>query len=431
MSDLHKLASRLMTLEDKLIGCMRCGNCQAVCPMFGATKMEGDVARGKMALVGDLAHELFKDPQAVADKLGRCLLCGSCQAGCPSGVKIMDIFMEAREIVYNYIGLGPLKKAIFRILLAKPKLFNVAMRVGSPASRLLFKKNNTAQDTVSAPLLKGLIGDRHLRSLPLTPLHAQVGALDQPRIHGGIRIVFFPGCMGDKYYVDMAKACLKVFKHHLVPVFMSPDFACCGIPAISSGDGEGMIAELRKNLAILEDQDFDYLVTPCGSCTATIKEIWPKYAERISPAAAAEAQKIAEKTLDVTQFIVNVLGVQAVEPNATAKTVTYHDSCHLRKGLGVTKEPRTLLQANPNYRLVEMKEAERCCGCGGSFTLYHYDLSQQIGQRKRDNIIASGARVASAACPACMMQMEDVLSHNKDNVIVKHPVEIYAESLPD
>ncbi|MDO5536925.1 MAG: (Fe-S)-binding protein, partial [Desulfovibrionaceae bacterium] len=63
------------------------------------------------------------------------------------------------------------------------------------------------------------------------------------------------------------------------------------------------------------------------------------------------------------------------------------------------------------------------------FTLYHYDLSKQIGQRKRDNVVASGAEVASAACPACMMQLEDVLSHNNDSVIVKHPVEIYAETL--
>ncbi len=127
MSELKKLASRLMTLDDKLIFCMKCGNCQAVCPMFGATHMEADVARGKLALIGNLAHEVIRDPEAVADKLGRCLLCGSCQANCPSGVRIMDIFMEARELVYAYLGLNPVKKMIFRILLAKPDLFNFTM----------------------------------------------------------------------------------------------------------------------------------------------------------------------------------------------------------------------------------------------------------------------------------------------------------------
>ncbi len=429
MADVKSLVRRLMTLEDRLIACMRCGNCQAVCPMFGATHKEGDVARGKLALVDDLAHEMFRDPEAVADKLGRCLLCGSCQANCPSGVHIMDVFMEAREIVYNYLGLSVIKKAIFRVMLAKPWLFNISMRIGSPASRLLFRKTQTPQGTVTSPLLRPLIEDRHIRSLPVRPLHARVGALNEPRKAGGLKVAFFPGCMGDKYYVDMAEACVKVLHHHDVAIFLSSNFACCGIPAVSSGDGQGMVDELRKNLAILETATFDYLVTPCGSCTATIKEYWPKYAARIDDAAAGLAKAIAAKTMDITQFLVDVLGVKAVTPNANAVSVTYHDSCHLRKGLGVVSQPRQLVQANPAYRFVEMKEAERCCGCGGSFTLYHYDLSRQIGQRKRDNVVASGARVVSAACPACMMQLEDVLSHNGDPVTVKHPVEIYAETL--
>ena len=131
MKDLKQLATRLMELDDRLAACMKCGNCQAVCPMFGATHMEGDVARGKIVLIENLAHEVLRDPKAVAEKLSRCLLCGSCQAGCPSGVKNMEIFMEAREIVYTYLGLSVVKKMIFRILLAKPKFFNFSMRVGA------------------------------------------------------------------------------------------------------------------------------------------------------------------------------------------------------------------------------------------------------------------------------------------------------------
>ena len=143
----------------------------------------------------------------------------------------------------------------------------------------------------------------------------------------------------------------------------------------------------------------------------------------------ALAREIAGKAMDVCEFMVKVLDVKAVQPNPHAVPVTYHDSCHLKKGLGVFREPRTVIQANPAYRLVEMKEADRCCGCGGSFTLYHYDLAKQIGQRKRDNIVASGAAIVSAGCPACMMQMEDVLSHNADAVAVRHPVELFAETL--
>ena len=286
-----------------------------------------------------------------------------------------------------------------------------------------------AQQTVNSPLLRPLIGDRHIRSLPNVPLHAKVGNLNEPRKFGGLKIAFYPGCMGDKYYVGMAEACLKVFKHHNVAVYMSSDFACCGIPAVSSGDGKAMVMYLRKNLELLGDVDFDYIVTPCGSCAGTMKEYWPKYAHRIDDTAYYLAKNIAKKTMDVTQFIVDVLGVHAMQPRDNAVDVTYHDSCHLRKGLGVHTQPRELLQANPGYHYVEMKEADRCCGCGGSFTLFHYDLSKQIGQRKRDNIVNSNARIVAAACPACMMQLEDVLASNHDSVTVKHPVEIYAESL--
>ena len=78
-----------------------------------------------------------------------------------------------------------------------------------------------------------------------------------------------------------------------------------------------------------------------------------------------------------------------------------------------------------------MKEADRCCGCGGSFTLFHYDLSKKIGQRKRENIVNSGASAVASGCPACMMQLSDMLSQNEDAVQVKHPIEIYAEMLPN
>lgn len=122
-----------------------------------------------------------------------------------------------------------------------------------------------------------------------------------------------------------------------------------------------------------------------------------------------------------------------VSPKTQAKgqtKVTYHESCHLQKSLGVSKQPRDLIRMNPGYNLVEMAEANRCCGCGGSFTLTHYDLSLKMGQRKRDNVIASGAEVVATGCPACMMQLSDMLARNNDPVQVKHTIEIYAESLP-
>ena len=429
MSDLQKLARRLLALEDRIAACMKCGLCQAVCPMFGATMMEADVARGKLALIDNLAHEMFNDPEALADKLGRCLLCGSCEANCPSGVKIMEVFMEAREIVYAYIGLHPLKKIIFRTLLATPTVFNLAMRVGAPMQGLIFRKSKDAQGTVCAPLLNFMLGDRHIHALAKKPLHAMYGDLDEPRQMGGLRVAFFPGCVADKMYTRMGDACIRVLHHHGVAIYMPSGFACCGIPALSSGDAKGMVKEMKINLALLEDMSFDYLLTPCGSCTSTIKELWPRYAERLGAIEKGLAQRLAARTMDINEFLVKVIGVKPAETKPNARKVTYHDSCHLKKALGVAQEPRDVIRSNPYLQLVEMKEADRCCGCGGSFNLFHYDLSRQIGQRKRDNAVATGAEIVAMGCPACMLQFEDVLSHNEDAMQVKHTIELYAESL--
>ncbi|MFR0876033.1 MAG: 4Fe-4S dicluster domain-containing protein [Bilophila wadsworthia] len=117
MDELTQLANALMALDDKLAACMKCGFCQAFCPMYMTTRIEGDLTRGKIALVENLAHRIIEDPEAVNEKLSRCLLCGSCQANCPSGVKTTDIFLEARAIVANLSGALGHQEGAFRMLL--------------------------------------------------------------------------------------------------------------------------------------------------------------------------------------------------------------------------------------------------------------------------------------------------------------------------
>jgi glycolate oxidase iron-sulfur subunit len=109
--------------------------------------------------------------------------------------------------------------------------------------------------------------------------------------------------------------------------------------------------------------------------------------------------------------------------------MTIHDPCHLKKSLGIAQPPRTLIQANPRAGFQEMPEADRCCGCGGSFNLQHYEISASIGRRKRDNIVQSGYTLVATSCPACMLQMADMLSRAGASVPVRHVIEFYPESL--
>ncbi len=151
----------------------------------------------------------------------------------------------------------------------------------------------------------------------------------------------------------------------------------------------------------------------------------------LPPSEQADIAALADKTLDISQFLVDKLGITAPAGSISDSPVpvTYHDPCHLKKSLGVAAQPRALLQADPGLRLQEMAEPDWCCGCGGSFNLQNYEISARIGKRKADNILASGASLVATGCPACMLQITDLLSQAGGKVRVKHVLELYAEAL--
>jgi glycolate oxidase iron-sulfur subunit len=430
MQDMKKLAQLLKQIEDQLVVCMRCGMCQSVCPVFAETGRESDVARGKLALLDGLLQEMFTDPDGVQERLLRCLLCGSCAANCPSGVKVLDIFIKARAIITSYKGLSPVKKIIFRKMLARPQLFDQLMEWGSKLQGIFIKPVDELLGTSCARFVSPL-GDRHFSSLAPKSFHRMVPYLNTPAGVSGMKVGFFVGCVIDKVFPKIAQTVLHAMKHHGVGVFIPKDAGCCGIPALSSGDTDTFNNLVRYNLKIFSAEKFDVLVTACATCTSTIKKLWPTLAEDLSSQELDRVKDLADRTMDISQFLVEKLGImEAVRTGNKEKTrITYHDPCHLKKSLGIATQPRTVIKANPAYEFMEMKEADQCCGCGGSFNLQHYDLSSAIGKHKRDNIVDSGCSVVATSCPACMLQISDMLSQAGDRVKVKHAVEIYAESL--
>ncbi|OGR34598.1 MAG: (Fe-S)-binding protein [Desulfovibrionales bacterium GWA2_65_9] len=429
MADMHELLRLLGELDDQLVSCMRCGMCQAVCPIYGQSGREGDVARGKIALLEGLAHELVKDPQGVQDKVTRCLLCGSCAANCPSGVKALDIFLKARVILTGYLGLSKVKQLIFRGMLTKPGLFNALLSVASKFQGLVTSPVNDIIGSSCSRWLEPVLGERHLMLLDKRPLHKDVPSLNTPAGKSGLKVAFFPGCLADKIFPRVGHAVLKVLQHHGVGVYLPTGQACCGIPALSAGDKQSFEKLVRANLDVFSGHDFDALVTPCATCTSTMKKIWPTMAAGMSAKDQQRISELSAKVMDVNAFVVDHLSLTPPEPKAGAMSVTVHDPCHLKKSLGVSVQPRTVLRMNPAYKVVEMDASDACCGCGGSFTLQHAEISAKIGMQKRDNIVGSHAQVVATGCPACMLQISDMLSRSGDQIAVRHPMEIYAESL--
>ena len=142
------------------------------------------------------------------------------------------------------------------------------------------------------------------------------------------------------------------------------------------------------------------------------------------------ANRLAQQTIDINQFLID-----EIKPMASAgdhnmsRTVTYHDPCHLKKSLNVFNQPRAIINAAAGYELKEMAESDWCCGMGGSFNLQYYDISKGIGMKKAAQIKRTGADVLATGCPACMIQISDMLSQADATIAVRHPIELLAETL--
>jgi glycolate dehydrogenase iron-sulfur subunit len=426
---MEELARLMRDLEEQLGVCMRCGMCQVVCPVFEQTGREADVARGKLALLDGLLRQLFEDPDGVRLRLEKCLLCGSCAANCPSGVSVLEIFLKARGILTGYMGLSPTKRLMLRGLLGHPKFFDRLVEWGARFQGLLTRPANDVLGTSCARLVSPVLGDRHFRQLADHPFHRTVASLDRPPGPSGITVALFVGCLIDKLFPTVARATVDVLEAHDFGIFVPGDQGCCGIPALSGGDLSTFRELMAHNLRRFSEGRFDVLVTACATCTATLREIWPVMAGK---ALAGQARRLAEKTMDINQFLVGTADVRSMEKNAFLTppvTVTYHDPCHLKNTLKIWEEPRALITAGGDYHLVEMDRADACCGMGGSFNLKYYEISARIGQRKAEQITATGADILATGCPACMVQISDMLSKSGSRIRVRHPVEIHADTL--
>ncbi len=431
MDKMQKLARGVKRLEKEVAACTRCGMCQAHCPLFERTRKEADVSRGKLVLINGLIDGLFKDAQGVSERLQRCLLCGSCAHGCPSGVDTVGIFIRARAIIAQYLGLPFTKKLLFQKILSNPERFNGFMNLAAGFQKVFFREENNAQGTSCARIASPLLRRRHLVPLTETAFNRSLHHQDVRKEGKGVKVAFFVGCLIDKAFPGIGHSVVDVLDHFRAGIFIPADQGCCGIPALAAGDLKTFETLVRHHVDLFSAEKCDYLVTACATCSSTIIKLWPALMKDKDRELFKKIQALAEKTVDISWLMDKRFDLSAAVPDSGKKheVITYHDPCHLKKSLGVFEEPRRVILASGND-LREMKNSDACCGMGGSFNLMHYDLSTGIGQIKAENIIATGCTTVATSCPACMMQISDMLAKTGQPVRVKHPVEIYAEALP-
>ena len=206
-------------------------------------------------------------------------------------------------------------------------------------------------------------------------------------------------------------------------VYVPRKQGCCGIPALSSGDGSLVTRLADNNVQAFSANHVDFVITACASCNGGIGEHYKTMNE--------DYRVFTDKVIDFSVFLKDNglfadLGRREKWP--TRKRVTYHDPCHL-KTQGITDEPRELLKSLPNVEFVEMEKASSCCGLGGTFSVHHYDTSKEIGAIKSEGIRDSGAEFVATGCPGCIMQLQDMINHAELKVKAVHILELIGKAL--
>ena len=214
----------------------------------------------------------------------------------------------------------------------------------------------------------------------------------------------FVTCVVDQFYPEIGESTVRVLRRLGVDVDFPEDQTCCGQPAFNSGFRSDAKPLARRFLDTFEKADA--VVIPSGSCTAMVRVFYSELFHD-EPGMAAKIHSVAGKTFELTEFIVDVLGVPRLSesPGAPRRTVTYHEGCHLRREIGVTTQPRALIEATPGVDLVEMEQAEVCCGFGGTFAVKYADISGAMLADKLRNVADTGADAVVSCDSTCLMQI--------------------------
>lgn len=236
------------------------------------------------------------------------------------------------------------------------------------------------------------------------------------------RVGLFVTCLVDLMRPSVGIAALRLLQATGAEVIVPAAQTCCGQPAYNSGDLDTARAFARKLLR--EFRDCDYIVAPSGSCAGMIRVHYPRlFAD---DPLLADVEVLAGRTYELTDFLVNIAKIEHV-PGRFAGTVTYHDSCSGLRELGVAAQPRALLARVEGLALQEMREAQACCGFGGTFAVKFSDISARMADNKCANIAATGADAVVAGDLGCLLHLEGRLRRQGDDKTrVLHVAEVLA-----
>jgi len=411
--------------------CVKCGACLAVCPVYREDRGEGHSPRGKLALIEGESEKVIAQTTGYRRYIETCLLCGACQEVCPSGVRSIEAFLSAREDLAERKGMGPGKGFVLRNLLKAAWMVRMAVRTGGAFQRLAFARipaDSGLRRRIPLPLVA------HDRLVPSVAPDFFTELFEGVVREGeGPRVGVFPGCMVNYFFPAIGEDIVRLLGVLEATVVVPAGQGCCGMPALAGGARQTAVELARRNLEAFEGFSLDAVVTGCGSCGGNIKENY-RALLREAGVSPARIEAFVPRVLDISEFLARsgfsgFLRKDGRGPGPV-QTVTYHHPCHLARLQGVRNEPLDLIRSLPGVVYLPLRDPERCCGMGGSFSLEHYALAKRIGDAKVADIRATGARVVATSCPACILHIRDGLRRNGiEGVEVVHVAQVLFRSL--
>jgi L-lactate dehydrogenase complex protein LldE len=232
----------------------------------------------------------------------------------------------------------------------------------------------------------------------------------------------FVTCLVDLFRPVIGFAAVKLIEDAGCRVSVPQSQTCCGQPAYNSGDRNDAIAIAKQVVHTFEP--YDYVVAPSGSCAGMLKV---HYADLLGsdPQWGPKAAAFSAKTYELVSFLVDVRGMAKVDA-AFAGPVTYHDSCSGLRELGIRNQPRKLLKSVAGLKLTELKDADVCCGFGGTFCIKYPDISNAIVERKTAEIAASNAGTLLAGDLGCLLNMAGKMKREGRPIQSRHVAEVLA-----
>ncbi len=419
---------------DLMRQCIHCGFCLPTCPTYAVLGVEMDSPRGRIYQMQAVADGRMSIGPDFIEHMYCCLGCRACETACPSGVQFGKLIESAREAIeiaapQQHSGTERLlRRVVFGSILPSRLLTSLAFvglklyqRSGAQSVarrlRLLDAMPGPLAGKLQEPeaLLPRLSGALWQDALP---------ALTPPLGARRYRVGFISGCIMDQVFRDINEASIRVLAANGCEVVTPHDQRCCGALHVHSGEAERGRALARANIAAFEQWDCDYIIINSAGCGSNLKEYG--HLLRDDPRYAGRAAAFSRKVKDISEFLAMIdLNPQLGE---IKRRVTYHDACHLAHGQKIKNQPRALLKRIPGLELVDLKEADWCCGSAGIYNITNQEMAGKLLERKMGHIEDTRAQVVATGNPGCMMQIAFGARQRDLPIQALHPVQLLDEA---